>query len=151
MLARTHLAFGIAVGILLVGMINPASVLFFFFGLLLGTLIVDIDQPNSKLGSKLKPFTDIFSLLFGHRGFFHSLFSAVLFSGVAWYFLDREFGLGILVGYVSHILLDGLTESGVNLLHPVTNLRISGFVKTGGLIEHLMLIGIIVFIVVKIF
>lgn len=151
MLARTHLAFGISLGLLILNFINPSSTLLFFSGLILGTLIVDIDHPNSTLGVKLKPFTDLFSFLFGHRGIFHSLLFAILLPGLVWYFLSKDFGLAMFIGYLAHILFDGLTEAGVNLLHPFANLRISGFVKTGGIIEHIIFFSLIIFLLSRFF
>jgi inner membrane protein len=151
MLARTHIAFGISVGLIYISIIIPDSIIIFFSGLMLGTLMVDIDRPNSKIGIKTKPLSDIFSILFGHRGFFHSIFAAILLSGPIWYFLSKEFGLAFLIGYISHILIDGLTEAGVNLLHPFANLRIAGFIKTGSIFEHFLLVALLFFIATRIF
>ena len=38
----------------------------------LGGLIPDIDHPNSKISHKLKPVSAVVSLMFSHRGFFHT-------------------------------------------------------------------------------
>lgn len=38
----------------------------------IGATIPDIDHPNSKISHKLKPVSAIVTLMFSHRGIFHS-------------------------------------------------------------------------------
>lgn len=124
-------------------------------------LVPDLDAPDATLkhwtinlgdrrrGTKLKPFAIVSSfmtLIFPHRGFVHSLYAALTFGLVGaiiglllhlsvWWPIT----LALLVGYISHLLLDALTPSGIPLLmrgdwHLFPHLRI----PTGSYIEHLM-------------
>lgn len=129
---------------------------------LFAALVPDLDAPDATLkhwtinlgdrrhGTKLKPFAVISSLMtlvFPHRGFVHSLYAALTFSLVgaalallwqlaAWWPVT----LALLVGYISHLLLDALTPSGIPLWlkgdwHLFPKLRI----PTGSYLEHLMI------------
>jgi inner membrane protein len=149
MLVRTHLAFAFLVSMLLYPILNPSNIYQFFAFIILGSLIVDIDHPQSKIGTKLKPISKFISFLFGHRTWFHSIFLALIISGILYYF-NTQMGTALFIGYLSHIFLDGFTWSGVNIIHPINQLRIQGFVKTGKLAEHILLIIIIVLIVINI-
>ena len=149
MLARTHLAFAFLIAMILFPILKPSNIYIFFGFILLGALIVDIDHPQSKIGSKLKPISKFISFLFGHRTWFHSIFLAFLISGLL-YLLNKPMGTALFIGYVSHIALDGLTWSGVNLIHPISQLRIQGFIKTGKILEHILLMIIIAVIIIRI-
>lgn len=101
-----------------------------FAGGVLGGLLPDIDHPESTMGRRLKPLSHVINTLFGHRGFTHTLFAWLLTS----YFLFVLSGWipmsvkgyvlavfsGVIVGYMSHLLLDMLTVSGVPLLYPLS-------------------------------
>ena len=149
MLVRTHLAFAFLVAMLLYPIFNPSNIYIFFSFIILGSLIVDIDHPQSKIGTKLKPISKFISFLFGHRTWFHSIFLALIISGILYYF-NAQMGTALFIGYLSHIFLDGLTWSGVNIIHPINQLRIQGFIKTGKPAEHILLIIIIALIVINI-
>ena len=92
----------------------------YYGGVILGSLLPDIDHPKSYLGRQL-PFISVpIFKLFGHRGFTHSLLSLSIL-GVAtakyWAVNPLLWG-GLLLGYFSHILADMCTPSGVPLFYP---------------------------------
>lgn len=128
---------------------------------LFASLVPDLDAPDAtlkhwtinlgdrKTGFKFKPFELIsafMTLIFPHRGFVHSLYSALVFTlvgGLLSYGLGMAawagFTLALFIGYLSHLLLDALTPSGIPLLmngdwHLFPKLRI----PTGSQWEHLM-------------
>ncbi len=139
---KTHLAFGLFCGL----MFLPEGTfqrLIFLGIVLIGSLLPDVDTPESKFGSKAVPLSHIFRFIAGHRGIFHSVFAVALFGGLIWIFAGQTYGIAMLVGYASHLLIDGFTKNGINYLHPISNFRISGFITTGDFSEHLLLIGII--------
>lgn len=100
-----------------------------FVGGVIGGLLPDIDHPTSKVGRKVPLISKTINALFGHRGFTHTLVAGLLFT----YFLFLcstilpdmiqafflPFGLGLAVGYFSHLLLDMLTVSGIPLFYPI--------------------------------
>lgn len=139
MLAKTHLAFGFLAGLLALKYVVIPNQLLFVVLVAIGVLLPDIDHSESRINRALK-ITRIIPFLFRHRGFFHSVFAAVLVFVVLNYWLGFVYGFGLFVGYASHLLSDALTVSGVNFLHPVSNFRISGPVKTGSLFETVLFV-----------
>jgi inner membrane protein len=91
----------------------------------IGGLMPDLDHPKSALGRRL-PFISLpLSSLFGHRGFTHSLVMVVvMFVGLAYVTKYPDYSMGrwmvtpLCVGYLSHILGDAFTPSGVPLFYP---------------------------------
>ena len=110
---------------------------------LLGSLMPDVDTPESKLGRQVGILSRLFRFLAGHRGIFHSAFAAVFFAAIVWIVFGPTYGTAMFIGYASHLLIDGFTKSGINYLHPITTFRISGFIVTGGMSENLLLVGIV--------
>ena len=151
MLARTHLAFGFLTALVFKNII-PTGNIFIFVGLvLLGALMPDIDSPNSKIVNKFPWLLKPISMVTKHRGIFHSLTLATIFSLLIYYFISQPYGFALFIGYFSHLFIDGFTKEGVNFLHPFSKLHLSGFVETGKILEHAVLIGIVVLILLKIF
>ena len=146
MRAKTHLAFGFFSGLVLMNFINIGNKYLLFVFLLLGTLLPDIDTPNSKISRKIPVIPRILSLFAKHRGIFHSVFLALGFAAIVWIF-NETYGLALFAGYLSHLLIDGFTKQGVNLLHPISQLRIAGPIQTGKIWELVLFVVIIVGIV----
>jgi inner membrane protein len=148
MQARTHLAFGFLSGLFLMNYINIGNKYIFFALLLIGALLPDIDTPNSKISHKIPVIPKILSLFARHRGIFHSIFLALVFAAIIWIF-SVSYGIALFAGYFSHLLIDGFTKSGVNLLHPVSQFRISGPIQTGKLGELVIFVVIVIGIVLS--
>ena len=149
MLARTHIAFGFLLGLFLLPYLDISNKIIFFVLVLLGSLIVDIDHPKSKLGRRLGFISKLFKFLFGHRGLFHSIFFTLIVSYLFYYF-NKEYGIALFIGCVSHLVADSFTKQGINFLHPIANFRLSGFVKTGSFLETILFILMLIIIVIKI-
>lgn len=91
-------------------------------------LIPDLDNSESRLenwrifGVKpLKPLADLVNLLFSHRGFLHSLLAIMLLSLILLSLpsaIELHWRVAILSGYLSHLITDGLTPDGIELLYP---------------------------------
>ena len=133
MMARTHMAFGFLAGLVFLPVFSQHWFLFIPL-VVLGSILPDVDHENSKI-NKMVPVTRWVPKFFTHRGFFHSIFPAVLiYLGFHYGNLDTV-GIPVAVGYLSHLLSDSLTKVGVNLLHPASTLRVQGFIETGGAME----------------
>ena len=134
MMAHTHMAFGLLFGLLSLSFLHPANKYVFLGIAVFASLLPDLDHPQSKLGRKVM-VSKIFNLFFGHRGFFHAIWIPL----AAWLILSLGFGFSygsaVFVGYLAHLFSDGLTKSGVNLIHPLHQLRMQGFIQTGGMFE----------------
>ena len=140
MLYYTHLAFGFLLGLLGIKYFGVQNQILFIILVLFAALLPDIDSPNSKLGSKVK----IISLFFKHRGILHSLLILPVISFILFYFNFSRFSLPILIGYLSHLIGDSITKEGIMLFSPFSKFRIKGFIKTGGIIEHIIFLVLIV-------
>ena len=133
MLFRTHMVFALLIGLVFLDNFNGSEILFFIL-ILLSAALVDIDHPKSKIGKQFWFLSKPFNFLFGHRKLFHSVFVAVGLSFIIWKFFG-EYWLPVFIGYVSHILVDGLTLNGINFIYPINQLRLQGFIETGKTLE----------------
>ncbi len=143
MLWYTHLAFGFLTGLIFLPFVNSGNIYIFFAFVLLGALIPDIDTPNSKIGSKFGIFSKAIKAVFGHRGIVHTVWGMLVLCGLFWYFVNRTYGTALFIGFFSHLLIDGLTKKGINFLHPISKMRIAGFIETGTMGEAIVLIIIV--------
>ena len=148
MMFHTHLAFGLFSALIILNFLQVSNKYLFLVLVPLIALIPDIDMHKSKVGKKAGFLSKFIEFIFGHRGIFHTVYPAILLF-ILFYFLNyRLIAFAFLVGYLSHLLIDGLTVSGVNLLKPLLNLNIAGFVKTGSIFEHLIFILLVIIDVV---
>ena len=127
MLWKTHLAFGFFAGLALMPFFNKTHFALYFGLVLFGALLPDIDQENSKIGR----YVPLIGKLFKHRGIVHTLWIGALICGAVWIFIGSPYGIALMIGYVSHLVIDGFTLQGTNFLHPVAKLHLSGFIETG--------------------
>ncbi len=142
MLSRTHLAFSLFIGLILINSVqNP----FWFFGsLIFATFLPDLDSYTSKFGKRF--FSRVLTAFTKHRGIMHSvLFMLGIYILLYFYFPFVSFGF--LVGYMSHLVGDSITKQGVRLFYPF-KFRIKGFLKTGGKFESFLflLFGLLDFV-----
>lgn len=151
MIARTHLAIGAtyalsALPALEAGIFTPLQFGLLFAGILIGSLLPDIDHPQSLISRKLLPLGWITQRLTTHRGFTHSILGAfVLFILLTFTFgfikeavgSDDPFFMasGILIGFALHLLADFSTYAGIRLAYPLKiNFKLM-LVRTGGTFE----------------
>ncbi len=141
-MGRTHMAIGLLTGLLLYSLLHQQWYIFIPL-VVLGSLLPDIDHQNSKI-NRMLPITRWIPYFFKHRGFFHSIFPAIILYG-AFYAAKLDYiGLPLTLGYLSHLASDCFTRLGCNLLHPISTLRIQGPIMTNGLMEFLTLATILV-------
>lgn len=133
MLGRTHVLTGFIIGL--------QGNLFFLCGCILGSVLPDIDKSNSLLGRKFK----IVGWLSKHRGFFHSVFFGFIISAGLW-FVRPELGYGLFGGFLSHLLLDGLTKEGILFF----GIKTRGPIKVGGIVENLFFAFLLAILIIQI-
>lgn len=135
MLLRTHLVFAVLFYLVSFQFLQNRVVFLIF--LLLATIFVDIDSRKSKLGKRwyLRPLQWFVS----HRGVFHTLFAGLFFSFIIYSF-NNWAGWGFFAGYCIHLILDCLTDRGCRLFWPVSDIKISFFVRSGGIIEEILFV-----------
>lgn len=148
MLFYTHLAFSILGGIYFIEFFPVKSKILFFFMLILFASLPDIDTSKSKIGRKTGIFSKIINFFFGHRGLFHSLLFIMVGYLLLYFLPDKIFALAFLVGFSSHLILDAMTHEGIMPFYPL-KYKVNGIVKTGGFLEILILILIVLLAAVK--
>lgn len=138
----------------------PVALLALGMGML-GSLLPDIDHPESALGRQLPIVSDGTSLVMGHRGGMHSLLMTCLVGAIAMFGACFVYpsascllAASLTLGYLSHLVLDALTPSGIPFLWPISERRFSiPLAHTGGLLEICVvfpvLVGILVFLSLK--
>ena len=119
MRAATHLAFAGLTGVVASGFgadLNTAS----GAALAVGSLLPDIDTQHSGLGRFIKPISGTIERVFGHRTITHSLLGVVILGifSLPLLWLYSSTWVWLLVGVVTHIVLDAGNITGVPLLYP---------------------------------
>ena len=112
MLSVTHIAAAVATGII-VG--APTSAIKFIG---VGAILPDIENPNSIIGRVFYFISIPLNKEFGHRRLIHSLIFWLPITIVGFLYYSPVGWLGF--SAITHILLDCLTTSGVQLMYPVT-------------------------------
>ncbi len=144
MMARTHMAFGFLAGLIFLPIIQPKSTALFLTITTVASILADVDHEKSRI-NKLFPLTRWVPKFFKHRGFFHSAFPPIMiYAGLHYARLDY-IGIPMTIGYLSHLASDCLTQMGCNFLHPISTLRVQGFIHTDGTME-LATLGIVLFL-----
>ena len=138
MMGKTHMAIGFLAGVLLFSVVDANPVVFVPL-VVLGSLLPDVDHENSKI-NRLVPVTRWVPKFFKHRGFFHSVFPALILYTVSYATGTLVLGMPVVLGYLAHLFSDCFTRLGCNLLHPLSTLRVQGFLMTGGITEAVVLI-----------
>jgi len=132
MMFLTHTLFSVFLGLLLFYFdFSIIAALFVLFG----GIFPDIDQPKSKIGRKVFVLSFIINFLFGHRKFIHSLLFGFILLFLFSLF-DFYYGIAFFIGFIGHLLLDGLTRQGVQPFYPVFDYRLRGFIKTNSFLEY---------------
>lgn len=139
---KTHLAFGLLIGLMYLNYAEVQNKFLFILFIMLGSALPDIDNASSKIGKKAWPLSKLIQMFLGHRGIFHSIWLIILIPGVVYLYLSKIYGIALFIGYFSHVLMDGFTKKGVNFLNPFLELRLSGFVETGSIIEKIVFIAV---------
>jgi len=139
-MGRTHMAIGLLAGLILYPLLGQTWYIFIPL-VILGSLLPDVDHQNSKI-NRILPITRWIPKVFEHRGFFHSIFPAIIMYTALYYGGLEYIGLPLTVGYLSHLASDCMTRLGCNLLHPVSHFRIQGPIITDGLMEIITLASV---------
>ena len=152
MTAPTHIAFGLL----------TVAGSFSFFSLplhhnlpaiacaIIGSVLPDIDSPRSYIGRVL-PYASIpIERQWGHRTVTHSLLCLLALSVMTWPLLIFQIPCyaALLLGYMSHIVADCATKSGVPLFYPHSAACVfpgsaKYRIKTGSTGEGILLIGLL--------
>lgn len=147
MMYYTHLAFGSLVSLLAIDFFNIKNKLIFILVAILFSIFPDIDERKSKIGKKYKKTSTAINFIFGHRGFFHSIYIPIILYFILHY-INNEIGIAILVGYFSHLFMDAITKNGIRPLYPIINKKINGPIKTNSILEKIIFLLILYFLLI---
>ncbi|MFE0504283.1 metal-dependent hydrolase [Peribacillus butanolivorans] len=136
MTGKTHIMGGVATCIALASITSYDQILLTAAGVA-GSLIPDICHRGSKVGRKFPILSKVISGLFGHRTFTHSLLFLVIVGVLLSMFVPiQAVQVGVLVGIVSHLILDAATKNGIKLLYPSkVTIRFPFTNRIGGAVE----------------
>lgn len=139
MTGNTHIIGGLAASLAVAQVTNYEPILLVGAGVV-GALMPDICHGGSTIGRKFKVLSKLINTLFGHRSFTHSLLFLGLLAILLTSFVNNEsIIVGLLVGIVSHLILDMATKNGIKLLFPLKlTVRFPITAKTGGTVEYLV-------------
>ena len=132
MLLKTHLIIALTFILYLVNSVNYK--ILFVFGVLIATILPDVDSTQSFLGRRwyLRPFQWVTK----HRGMFHSLsFCFVLALLISFFYPLLAFPF--FLGYGVHLLADSMTIEGIRPFWPNKNI-VHGNITTGGRKEKII-------------
>lgn len=132
MMFMTHIGFALLLGLLALKFSSlPVNKYLFIATIIFASLLPDIDNGTSLIGKKFK----IRSLFFKHRGMIHSIVFMTGFS-IVFFLITKSFyySIAFAAGYLSHLLLDSMTPSGVAFFWPRKS-RNRGRFKTAGLVD----------------
>lgn len=124
-MARNHISFAMSCWWLFAIATGRPIEAFGTMAAAIGGLLPDLDHPKSALGRRIPLVSTPISRIFGHRGITHSLLAVVvMLLGLLTMTLQYQWSFvgwlvpPILVGYLSHILGDSFTPSGVPIFWP---------------------------------
>lgn len=139
MTGNTHIVGGIAASLAFAQVSHYDPVILLGAGVV-GALIPDICHGGSTIGRKLPIISKVINTIFGHRSFTHSLLFLILIGVLLTTFMKNEsVTAGILVGMVSHYILDMATKNGIKLLFPLkVTIRFPLTTRTGGSVEYVV-------------
>lgn len=153
MMGHTHGLIGVALGlgVATIYHVTPEASLA-LAGLAGGlALLPDIDHPQGKLRRKMGTVGHIGLFWLKHRGITHTLIALVAVAAAAYMLLPLPYAIGAAGGYLSHLLADMVTVSGLPVFWPYKRESLHIMPKrlritTNTLPEHLLALVLMLFL-----
>ena len=96
-------------------------------------------------------FGRIIAFFTKHRGIFHSIVLHLAIFLVMTYFFGVYYGRGLFLGYLAHLIGDGVSRRGILIFYPFSKFKIKGPLKVGGIAEWLIMGCMILIVLYKLF
>ncbi|MGI2115554.1 metal-dependent hydrolase (plasmid) [Shewanella sp. HL-SH4] len=148
MLFRNHLIVTAAVTVVTIGYIDiPLPLWLVVMSILFGSLLPDLDHPSSTIGKRVLFISIPLSAIFGHRKITHSIWPILLTIWLVNFDNSTASALVLClsIGYLSHLLGDIFTDSGIPFFWPLSFRFKSPIpVTTGGPFEYLIAYGLFI-------
>lgn len=147
MMFRTHVLFALFFYILIIKIFSIDFSLIFAIILCFGAILPDIDSPSSFINRKyLFGIGKGIAAFSEHRGFFHSIFGALIFFAIALILLhflkfSMFYAISLVIGYLLHLAADSLNVSGIKWLWKTGHVKWK--IRTGSIFEQLFFIALL--------
>jgi inner membrane protein len=106
-----------------------------------GSLLPDIDHPQSWVGRRARPVSSVIAAVLGHRGITHSAVAVVVLIALLAHAGSRRGAVSALaIGYLSHLAADMLTPRGLRLAWPLRRTWGLPICRTGSPTETVIVI-----------
>ncbi|QSS99753.1 metal-dependent hydrolase [Pontibacillus sp. ALD_SL1] len=137
---KTHIVSSLTAGASLSIMLSYPFHIGYVIGICFGSLLPDIDEPQSFVGRRSFGLSKHVKKRYGHRGITHSLFAWMLVSVVIIIY-PSFFTVGISLGYLFHLIGDFFSVSSIPILSPFKSVRpkLPITYKTGSFTEDILL------------
>ena len=147
-MVKSHVVVGLAAWIAAAPLLHLSPVDPAYLALAVaGSLLPDVDHPNSWIGRRSRPVSTAIAAALGHRGLTHSAVAVVGLVALLLHAGYRQAEVSALaVGYLSHLAADMLTPQGLRLAWPLRKTWGLPLCRTGspmeGIIVALLVCGV---------
>jgi inner membrane protein len=139
MIFLTHLAFALLISIFWANTFILEIPAYQFVSILLfASIFPDIDIGTSVIGKHFK----VINFFLQHRGIVHSVFFMTICAIVISSYKAPEYALPFVIGFISHLILDCMTPSGLHLFWP-SKICIRGPFRSASIFDFLLFAGLI--------
>lgn len=145
MMARSHVVVGLAAWIAVAPLLHLSPLDQLYLGLAVaGSLLPDVDHPQSWVGRRSRPISTAIAATLGHRGVTHSAIAVVGLTALLLQAGYRWGGVSALaVGYLSHLAADMLTPRGLRLAWPLRQTWGFPLCRTGSPMESVIVLALV--------
>jgi len=139
---HTHIITSLCIGAAVASYTSLPFTASYTAGVVIGSLLPDIDEPKSYVGRRSLGMSHKVKEAFGHRGMTHSLFVWAVIAFIVTVESSSTFSIGLVLGYLFHIIEDFLSVQGVPLLWPFQTKRYKiPLYRTGSALETVLFYG----------
>jgi inner membrane protein len=144
MMAKSHVVVGLATWVAAAPLLHLSTVDPLYLGLAVaGSLLPDIDHPQSWIGRRARPISTAIAATFSHRGLTHSAIAVFALVALLLHAGYRQGTVSALaVGYLSHLAADMLTPRGLRLAWPLRTSWGLPLCRTGSPMEPLIVFAL---------
>ncbi|MDD2704553.1 MAG: metal-dependent hydrolase [Acidocella sp.] len=145
MMAKSHVVVGLTAWVAAAPFLHLPPTSPAYLGLAVaGSLLPDIDHPQSWIGRRARPVSTMVAATLGHRGVTHS---ALAVAALVALLMHAGYRHGVVcalaVGYASHLAADMLTPRGLPLAWPLRKTWSLPLCRTGSAMEPVIILALV--------
>ncbi|MEJ1976922.1 MAG: metal-dependent hydrolase [Acetobacteraceae bacterium] len=144
-MAKSHVVVGLATWIAAAPLLHLSPVDPAYLGLAVaGSLLPDVDHPQSWIGRRSRPVSTAIASVLGHRGVTHSALAVLGLAALLVHAGHWRGGVSaVAVGYLSHLAADMLTPRGLRLAWPLRRTWGLPLCRTGSPMEPIIVLALV--------